>query len=190
MANEVTRSPTEEWRSVLGYEGLYEVSNFGRIKMTGRKKRHRTGVFSYIQPKILNQFEVCGYSKVKLRDKNGKAKMVSVHRIVALAFLSNPDNLPQVNHKDENKLNNNIENLEFCNAQYNSNYGNGKLKCSVKRMKPVIQMSLDGDIIDTWPGVSFAAKALNIDQSSISRCCNGDRITQTGGYKWKFLINK
>ena len=190
MANEVTRSPTEIWKPVCGYEDLYEVSNHGRVRMIGRKKRHRTGVYSDVRPKFLNQFVVCGYSKVKLRDKYGKVKMVSVHRIVALAFIPNTDNLPQVNHKDENKLNNNSDNLEFCSAKYNSNYGNGKLKCSVKRMKPVIQMSLNGEVIDTWPGISFAAKALNLSQSSISRCCNGDRITQTGGYKWKFLINK
>jgi hypothetical protein len=142
-----------------------------------------------IKPKILSQFNVLGYSKVKLRDYDGSTKMHSVHRLVANAFIPNPNNYPQVNHKDENPSNNCVDNLEWCTPKYNTNYGTGILRCSVKRMRPVVQMSMNGEIIDTWPGIKFAANALGLQSSSISLCCNGKRIKSTGGYKWKYLSN-
>ena len=100
----------EEWRAVPGYEGLYEVSNTGNIK-------------SLIKNKIIKYFiNKKGYRLVSL-SKNGIIKKFSVHRLVAQAFIPNPDNLPQVNHKDEDKTNNNVDNLEWCDAKYNTNYG-------------------------------------------------------------------
>lgn len=99
----------EEWKNVIGYEGLYEVSNIGNV----RNVRRNT---------LLRLSKTKGYIQVYLY-KNGVKTGLKVHRLVAEAFIPNPDNLPQVNHKDENKMNNRVENLEWCTAKYNSNYG-------------------------------------------------------------------
>lgn len=176
----------EIWKSIPGYEGLYELNNNGVVRMVGRKKRHRNGTLIDVPQKILSQFLVCGYMRVKLRDANGKTKLHSVHRLVADVFIPNPHRLPQVNHKDENKLNNNVHNLEWCTAKYNTNYGNGILKCSTKRMVPVAQLNENNEIVDTWPGVTFAAEKTGIQQSSISCCLHG-KLKHAGGYKWKYL---
>ena len=99
----------EEWRPIVGFEGLYEVSNTGQVRNC-RGKLLRPG---------LNHN---GYLKCVLC-KKGKTKTIYIHRLVAQAFLLNPDNLPQVNHKDEDKTNNSVDNLEWCGAKYNVNYG-------------------------------------------------------------------
>lgn len=113
----------EIWRPVIGYEGLYEVSSYGRVRgldrFDGRNK---------ITGKILSvNYEKNGYCSVAL-SKYGNMKRHKIHRLVAQAFIPNPDNLPQVNHKDENKENNRVENLEWCTAKYNINYGNRLVK--------------------------------------------------------------
>ena len=103
----------EEWKDIKGYEGIYQISNKGRVKTLGnnrRKEKIREGIE-----------DNTGYKRISLY-KNRKEKKYSIHRLVAQAFLPNPDNLPVVNHKDENKLNNNVENLEWCTQEYNVNY--------------------------------------------------------------------
>lgn len=101
----------EIWKDCKGYEGKYQVSNLGRVwSVKGQK---------YLKGTILPS----GYVHVHLTTPNGKRKKERLHRLVAIAFLDNPNNLPQVNHKDENKLNNCVDNLEWCNAKYNANYG-------------------------------------------------------------------
>lgn len=108
----------EEWRSIQGYEGLYEVSSYGRVKSLERYKSNNGGI-QLLKEKILRPHNTKkGYLTVQLRNKR-----FTVHRLVAQAFIPNPDNLPQVNHKDEDKTNNNVTNLEWCTAKYNSNYG-------------------------------------------------------------------
>ena len=112
----------EEWRAVPGYEGLYMVSNIGNVK-------------SLIKNKIIKYFiNKKGYRLVSL-SKNGIIKKFSVHRLVAQAFIPNPDNLPQVNHKDEDKTNNNVDNLEWCDAKYNNNYGTANIRRSETLIK-------------------------------------------------------
>ena len=112
----------EEWRAVPGYEGLYEVSNKGNVRNVRRNKLLRL-------QKTNN-----GYIRVVL-SKNRIKTGFQVHRLVALTFLPNPDNLPQVNHKDEDKTNNNVDNLEFCTAKYNNNYGSRKDKVRDTKIK-------------------------------------------------------
>ena len=114
----------EEWRSIPGYEGLYEVSSYGRVKSLERYKSNNGGI-QLIKERILKPNNTKkGYLTVQIRNKKFK-----VHRLVALTFIPNPENLPQVNHKDEDKTNNNVDNLEWCDAKYNSNYGT-----SIERM--------------------------------------------------------
>lgn len=105
-------SEKEIWKDVVGYEGLYQVSNLGRIKSLFRYKR-------ILKPIVGSQ----GYLYVSLYNKNKKMKSKRMHQLIAQAFIPNPNKLPFVNHKDENVTNNNVNNLEWCNAKYNCNYG-------------------------------------------------------------------
>ena len=114
----------EIWRDIKGYEGIYQISNKGRVKS-----------LHYGKEKILSPSKHSGYFFVRLFKKGEKPKEFDIHRLVAQAFLPNPDNLPIVNHKDENKLNNNVENLEWCNSEYNLNYGNRNERVNIARKK-------------------------------------------------------
>lgn len=113
----------EIWKSVPNYEGIYEVSNFGKVRSVKRLIVDKNN-------RLINRKEIIlkpstdekGYKKIKLF-AGGKAYTTHVHRLVALAFIPNPHNMPQVNHKDENKSNNRVENLEWCTARYNATYG-------------------------------------------------------------------
>ena len=104
----------EEWKDIKGYEGLYQISNKGNVKSLGNNKTRKE--------KILSPRKHSGYFFVTLCKKGEKPKNFDIHRLVAEHFLLNPDNLPVVNHKDENKLNNNVENLEWCTFAYNTIY--------------------------------------------------------------------
>ena len=115
----------EEWKDIKGYEGLYQISNKGRVKSL------------YNKSKILRPGKRKGYFFVWLY-KNKKRKQYSIHRLVAEHFLLNPDNLPVVNHKDENKLNNNVENLEWCTVEYNNNYGTANDKRTGRHNKRIL----------------------------------------------------
>lgn len=121
----------EEWRTIPGYEGLYEVSNTGRVRSLDRydsRNCFRKGkVLSPVKSNI-------GYLLVSLCC-NGKYKGFTVHRLVAQAFIPNPDNLPEINHKDEDKTNNSVENLEWCDRKYNNNYGSRKDKVRDTKIK-------------------------------------------------------
>ena len=119
----------EEWRDIEGYEGLYQISSLGRVKSFPRPTTPG-GILKTIKRKD-------GYCSIKL-SKNGKVKKVLVHRLVAKAFIPNTNNLPIINHKDENPLNNNVDNLEWCDNKYNGNYGTVKERigqASRKRIK-------------------------------------------------------
>lgn len=113
----------EVWRDIKDYEGLYQVSNLGDVRSLNY---NQTG-----EIKVLKQGNAKGYKRVGLF-KNGKTKQYSVHRLVALAFISNPDDLPMVNHKDEDKTNNNVNNLEWCTHEYNMSYGTRNERISKK----------------------------------------------------------
>lgn len=117
---------SEIWKDIPGYEGLYQVSNKGRIKALSRLRKN--GRFRKEQ--VLKNTECKGYEKIKLCDDMMNSKRYFVHRLVATAFICNPDNLPCVNHKDENPSNNSVENLEWCTRQYNNTYGH-RLDCLI-----------------------------------------------------------
>ena len=153
----------EVFKPIEGYEDLYEVSNEGRVrnKTTGR---------------ILKPFSAKGYLKVNLC-KDGISKFKSIHRLVANAFIPNPLNLPEVNHIDENKLNNNVDNLEWCSRQYNIDY-------SVS--KPVNQYALDGRLLNTYKSTMEAERQTGVPHQNICNCCLGKRLS-AGDFIWKFV---
>ena len=120
----------EVWKDVVGYEQYYEVSNQGRVRS---KSRTVHGMNEWeMEGRVLRQANSGRYWQVYLC-VNGKGKSKSVHRLVAEAFIPNPDNLPEVNHKDENRYNNHIDNLEWCTHKYNVNYGTRNQRISKAR---------------------------------------------------------
>ena len=176
----------ETWKPVVGYEGLYEVSDYGRVRSVPHEVPSRNGV--RVSPgRMRNPFKnKTGYVIINLC-KNGIIKNHTIHRLVAEAFLPNPDNLPQVNHKDENKLNNNLGNLEWCSVKYNNNYGTKNQRVSeknrVSKCKQVAQIK-DGIIIAIFPS-TIAASHIT-DPGHISSCALGKQPT-AGGFEWKYV---
>lgn len=166
----------ENWKDIEGYPN-YQVSNLGRVKSLGNNKTRKE--------KILKSGKNNkGYLKVILY-KEGKIKNYRVHRLVAQAFLDNPNNLSEVNHKDEDKTNNRVENLEWCTHQYNNNYGTHNEKVVKTLSIPILQFSLDGEFIKKWDSATQVERELGFYQSSITKCCKGKQKT-CGGYKWYY----
>lgn len=165
----------EIWKDVVGYEGLYQVSNLGRVKSlnynrTGKEKIMKCG------------YDKDGYIRVLLTNNKKERIMKKVHRLVAQAFIPNPYNLPMVNHKDENPSNNIVSNLEWCDAKYNNNYGNSV----IKRSKQILQIDITTNIIiNIFPSMMEIQRKLNIPTSHICSCCKG-RYKTSGGYKWSY----
>ena len=159
----------EIWKDIKDYEGLYQVSNWGRVKS-----------IKFGKERILKQHINIkgGYYYVCLL-KNGKHKNYYVHRLVAEAFIPNSYNLPQVNHRDENKLNNNVDNLEWCTNEYNHNYGTINERISQSQSKPVLQYDLNGNLIKEWKSVNECGRN-GFNQGDICKCCNGKRKTAKG----------
>lgn len=136
--------------------------------------------------------EKSGYLSVFLF-QNGKGKRIKVHRLVAEAFIPNPLNLPCVNHKDENKSNNDVNNLEWCDQRYNNHYGNNKptIHAQNARKKSVCQYTVEGDLVAVYESACEAERRTGIRQANISRCClERPHFITAGGYVWKFEIKE
>ena len=160
--NKICTNTNEKWRDVVGYEGLYQVSNTGKIRS------HHKGKWK----DIVDCATKYGY-KVVLLYKNGVRKSARVHRLVAEAFIPNPNNYPYINHKDENPLNNCAENLEWCTPKYNSNYGTATKRRAEKFMTPILMFDIDGNILKTFNSIIDAERELKHNHECISRCCSG-----------------
>ena len=177
----------EEWRDIQGFEGYYQVSNMGRVKSVERTVWDSRGCYRTVSEKIRKgRKNIDGYLFLTLH-KDGKKKHCRVNRLVAQAFLPNPDNLPEVNHKNEDKTDNRVENLEWCSHSYNINYGarNKKAgkKIAEKRSKPVFSVDKESGLIMWWQSAKEAEKYTGIAQSSICACCKG-RQKSAGGHIW------
>lgn len=181
----------EIWKDVKGVEDKYECSNTGKIRRKNYTKSFMTkyGVKTqqFVAKDLQGWLGNRGYMQVQIR---GRKELV--HRIIAETFIPNPENLPFVNHKDENKLNNNISNLEWCTCEYNNNYGtaNQRTKETVTKKygKTVLQLDkYTNEIITKFPSVHEAARVTGIDRSNIAACCKKKkRYKSAGGYIWRF----
>lgn len=176
----------EEWKDIEGYEGRYKISNLGNVMSCERYARVCGGGKRLLPQMILKPYKSTGgYLQVNLR-KNGGFKPKLIHRLVAIAFIPNKNNLPEVNHKDEDKENNNVENLEWCTSKYNANYGMRNQKMvENKRNTSVNQYDKDGNFIKNWRSLSDACEEYGADISSMIRVCKGKQKTCVG-YKWKY----
>ena len=181
------------WKKI-NYKGIDLIVNEeGQIKSPAKTITYSDGrVFNYPEHIIKTYIDKGGY-EVGTITKNRKNFNFKVHRLVAEAFLPNPDNLPQVNHKDEVKTNNCVDNLEWCTNEYNHKYGtiNNRISMSNKGnpkiCKPIIQYDLEGNFIKEWSSISEINRQLGYDHSCISSCCSGYRNRKMAyGYVWRY----
>jgi hypothetical protein len=165
------------WKEIPGYEERYLVSDEGEIYSLPKfvettKSQHRKG--KYLKPGKRGN-EGHQYEFVILVDENGEKHRKAVHRLVALAFLENPDDLPEVNHIDENPLNNKVENLEWCDHQYNIDYSKSK----------AVEQYDDNGFVARYKSIAYASKVTGIKRSAINNALSGWSQT-AGGYFWKY----
>lgn len=169
----------EVWADIRDYEGIYKVSNYGRIKSLKRTVRY----YSYTKeiPSQIIRPNITGkdgkyYFAIHLR-KDEKRKSVKIHRLVALSFIENPNNYPCINHKNEDKFDNRAENLEWCSYSYNNTYNNLKERMHNKKINvpsisyPVFQYDCEGNFIAEYPSYSEAGRQTGIPPSTIRSFC-------------------
>lgn len=193
----------EIWKDIYGYEGLYQISNYGNVKSVNRKVKNKHG-FRIVKDKILKPIlNNKGYYIYGLR-KNGKLEMKLLHRLIAENFIENKNNYPCINHIDGNKLNNNINNLEWCSYQHNikeafriglnnytfknnfkHDYWKGKYGKNHNCSKAILQYDKKGCFIKEWESITEASKETNINYYSISNNCRGKQKS-AGDFVWKF----
>lgn len=171
----------EKWRPLKEYDGVIEVSNLGRVRRT-------QGKAATLKPRLDRNGYLCVHIRIS---KLGINKMVKIHRLVAKAFISNPDNLPVVNHRNEIKTDNRVENLEWCTCKYNVNYGTGIERRSYNsrnqphRSCPILQYSLNGEFIQEFPSFKEVQRYLGKPYYNIWSVCNGKKDSAYG-YKWSY----
>lgn len=174
----------EIWKDIKGYEGYYHVSNLGRVRSldryvatVGNSSGQRLIKGKLKEQNDWNAKNGGSYYAVIL-SKNNISVRYAVHRLVAEAFIPNPDNLPCINHKDENKHNNNVDNLEWCTVEYNNTYGTARERGSEKTKMAVLKFNLDGTLIKRYEGLGIASKEENVSKGNLENVCvhrNGKR---------------
>ena len=180
-----------KWKDIIGYENEYQINQFGEIRTL--KDSPKLKKYNVLKPQINKRN---GYVYQMLY-KNGKEKLLRVHRLVAMAFLPNPNNLPQVNHKDGNKQNNSVDNLEWCEQSYNMKHAfktglekpSEKQKAAVrktneKKRKRVVRTM--GDEKNEYESATVAARKNNVGISTICRYCNKKRMPKDGA-SWQYI---
>lgn len=179
----------EIWRAVKDYEGLYEVSNLGRVRSVDRKIVRKGKGNVVFQGKIMKQrLNRQGYWRVSLHNKNHSQKTLFVHRLVAFAFVCNdkPEEYTIINHKDQNPKNNVWYNLEWCDHKYNSNYADRNDKLAQHFEKPIKQIK-NGVVVKIWKSGTYIQKETGFNRRNIQKCCNKDYGFKTcHGYQWEW----
>lgn len=176
----------EVWKDIAGYEGLYEVSNLGRVRSLDRYVPHRTFGKKFCKGHVMaTHINNAGYVTVNLC-KHNRYTSYDIHRLVAIAFMENPEGLPEVNHIDENKQNNCIENLEWVTKQQNESHGTKRMRSSEKIKRRIVQYNTDGQIIKEWESPTDAELSISGKiTGAISHCAKGKTKTAYG-YIWRY----
>lgn len=178
---------TEIWKPVVGFEGYYEVSSLGRVRSVERLLVDKIGR-RYVWPSVVlspSKAVRTGHLWLYL-SKNNRRERFFVHRLVAMAFIPNTDNLPFINHKDENSQNNRVDNLEWCTNKYNVNYGTALVRMAQKNMIPVIGTDKDGNEY-RFASIKEAGEKTGACRKDIAHCCRKLPYRQTaGGYRWRY----
>lgn len=173
----------EIWKPIEGYEGRYEISSYGRVK---------SYLYDKVNGRILKGSSSRGYPVIILYDENCHKRAYLLHRIVAKTFIDNPNNLPEVNHIDEDKTNNRVDNLEWCTSSYNVNYGNRNDTVARKNINhpskstPVFSIDMDGNI-NFYKSVSEAERQTGISHGNIVRALKG-HTPRCGKRYWYYSI--
>lgn len=186
----------EIWKPVVGYEELYEISSYGRVRSLAcprSGKKHSRRKSERIMKPSYNKAN--GYYSIALT-KDEKMHHFYIHRLVATSFLPNPNNLPEVNHKDENKVNNRVDNLEWCDRMHNIHYGTGmqrRLQNAIQNKrgdnypKRIAQYTLDGVFVACYYSSEEAARSVGCNGSNIRICARQDKgVKQSNGYIWRY----
>lgn len=162
----------ELWKDIEGYEGLYQISTLGRVKRvtTGRILKGGKNTSGYIQMYLYKQ---------GIRDVN------RIHRLVAESFIPNPENKPEVNHINEDKTNNRVDNLEWCTRKENSNHGTRNKRVSKTLSIPILAINLTTGEVEEFYGITECSRQLGLHQQNITAVLKGRR-NQTGGYTFKY----
>lgn len=184
MSNEI-------WKDVVGFEGLYKISNYGRIIACERKiHREKYGSYTIPQKFLKPTYDKDNYLKTAFRNREGERFYFRVHRVVAEAFLPNENNLPEINHKDGVKDNNYVGNLEWCTTKYNINYSynklgrkgqNGGMNRRVQKINPKTL-----EVISEYESIREASESVGSKSTAINNCLNG-RTKTSFGYIWRFV---
>lgn len=191
----------ELWKDIQGYDGLYQVSNLGRVRSVSHMaEMRRNGTIILVQKegKILTPLtRRHGYLSVMLYGRGGHPtrhfKQISIHRLVAEAFVENPNGYDEVNHIDECKTNNRADNLEWCDRKYNVNYGTTQSRRSEStinlpsKSKRVVQKTLSGDFVAEWPSMAEIERQTGYSKSAICNCCQRKYGRSNAyGYTWSY----
>lgn len=177
----------ELWKDIIISKGDYQISNYGRVKSVERFTKNGRAVHERILKTKINKR---GYEYVNIQH-NGKRIAIKIHREVAKAFLPNPNGYPEVNHKDENKTNNQADNLEWCDRAYNANYGTARQRAANSRKKnhvmEIDQYTLDGVFIRRWRSPIDIERNTNKEMraSNIIACCR-KKYKKSYGYIWRY----
>jgi len=161
----------EIWRDAIDYEGIYQISNLGRVR-TIKNKILAIGHYPN------------GYCYANFTS-NGKRTTQLIHRLVAKAFIPNTENKPEVNHKDEDITNNKIDNLEWMTSKENANYGTRNERCALPQRIKVVQLTLNNMFVKLYDSCTEASQFMNVGRECISRTCKGKQ-KKCNGYKFMY----
>lgn len=177
---------SEEWRDIEGYEGLYQVSDQGRVKSLERTFIDKSGRKQTVKERILKPNVVGGGYLIVELCAGGKRKRLRVHRLVGEAFLPRAEGKDAINHKDEDKTNNNVWNLEWVSHKENCNFGTRNERIAKANSKPVAQYIKDGELVKTWSSLTEIGKQTGFSIGNISQAANG-KYKQAYGFIWKYV---